>query len=45
MKQRYPDLKDWQVKLLMIKEKMAQVVISMDVNITRWNPQNRTNQA
>ena len=23
MKQRYPDLKDWQLKLLMIKEKMA----------------------
>jgi hypothetical protein len=31
MKQRYPDLKDWQVKLLMIKEKMAQVV-----NIGTW---------
>jgi hypothetical protein len=31
MKQRYPDLKDWQLKLLMIKEKMAQVV-----NIGTW---------
>jgi len=31
MKQQYPDLKDWQVKLLMIKEKMAQVV-----NIGTW---------
>jgi hypothetical protein len=30
-KQRYPDLKDWQIKLLMIKEKMARVV-----NIGRW---------
>jgi hypothetical protein len=28
MKQRYPDLKDWQLKLLMIKEKMAQAVLS-----------------
>jgi hypothetical protein len=26
MKQLHPDLKDWQVKLLMIKEKMAQMV-------------------
>lgn len=26
MKQLYPDLKDWQVKLLMIKEKMGQMV-------------------
>ena len=31
MKQRYPDLKDWQLKLIMIKEKMAQVV-----NIGSW---------
>jgi len=31
MKQQYPDLKDWQVKLLMIKEKMAQMV-----NIGTW---------
>jgi len=31
MKQRYPDLKEWQIKLLIIKEKMAQVV-----NIGRW---------
>jgi len=31
MKQRYPDLKDWQLRLLMIKDKMAQVV-----NIGSW---------
>jgi transposase-like protein len=31
MKQLHPGLKDWQVKLLMIKEKMAQIV-----NIGKW---------
>jgi hypothetical protein len=31
MKQLHPDLKDWQVKLLMIKQKMAQMV-----NIGKW---------
>lgn len=31
MKQRYPGLKDWEIKLLMIKEKMTQMV-----NIGTW---------
>jgi len=31
MRKRHPDLKDWQIKLLLIKEKMAQMV-----NIGKW---------